>query len=211
MRLFGMTLEFSSKQFFCQTSQFQNSMELQNSGTVVHFFLGVLEHLFCSSRNICYEPRHGVGVKLPTTATLYTEKRFVLSFPSSSTHASYPTLLPRRPPFPPPPPAAHHPRPRDLLLRSPHLAATAGGGPILPGHATPPSLPRISPPPPPGGPSSPPMPPCPPLPASRRRRRWLDRARARLPGGSPDRSLIRPAVLGWRAIGRVVERARAVR
>ena len=40
--LFGMALELnssSSKQFSCQTGQLQNSMELQNSGAVVHFLL----------------------------------------------------------------------------------------------------------------------------------------------------------------------------
>ena len=40
--LFGMAPELNSsnsKQFSCQTDQLQNSMELQNSRAVVHFFL----------------------------------------------------------------------------------------------------------------------------------------------------------------------------
>ena len=40
--MFGMAPELNSsnsKQFSCQTDQLQNSMELQNSRAVVHFFL----------------------------------------------------------------------------------------------------------------------------------------------------------------------------
>ena len=53
-----------------------------------------MEHLFCSSKTTQYEPPRGVGGKLPTTVTDYTEKRSVLSIlrllpdatPASSRH-----------------------------------------------------------------------------------------------------------------------------
>ena len=79
------------------------------------FFVGVLEHLFCSSRNFYYGHRHGVGLKLPTIATHYTKKRFVLFFLPRTVALP----LSRTSSWPPPPPSRAGNRPRRCHPRPP--------------------------------------------------------------------------------------------
>lgn len=128
--------------FFAKQANFKTpwSCKTMDNGAVVHYFVRVLEHLFYSSRNIYCRPRCGVVMKLPTTATGYDEKRFVLSFSSSSTHTT-PHLL-----TPVPPRRPYRRRPPALGLRHPalsslDLAATATGSPFVPPWPRHPSLP----------------------------------------------------------------------
>jgi len=81
---------------------------------------GVLEHLFCSSKTTQYEPPRGVGGKLPTTATDYTENGSILFLPSP--RAVTPSLPCRR--LPPPPPWVAAELLCDRALPSPRLTKT---------------------------------------------------------------------------------------
>jgi len=84
----------NSNQFFSQTPQLQNSMELPTPWSCSANGGGVSEHLFSYSRTGQNRSRRGVGVKLPAIATDYTTRTVFLSIRSASHTRVRPTPPP---------------------------------------------------------------------------------------------------------------------